>query len=79
MVSPAEICLFSWSWALLGGSRLPAGQTPSGRVTSPGWDLPPLSQSLDLRGQKLSLLLVRTENNICLGGDLQEYGELTLT
>ena len=43
---------------------------------------PPLSQDLDLGGRKLSLgtlpFLVRTENYICFGGDLQEHHDLTL-
>ena len=41
----------------------------------------PLSQGLDLGGQKLSLgtlpFLGRTEDNICFGGGLQEHGDLT--
>ena len=81
---------------LCGRSEEPEGQLPLGRLApsaktagwkwpwgAASWDLPPLSQDLDLRGWKLCLgtlhFLVRIESNNLFGGDLFEHHYQTMT
>ena len=67
-VPPAEICLFSQAWAMVGEPRQGAGRMLPGKGHQPTRGPPSLSQDLDLWGLKLSLgtlpFLVKTENNV---------------
>ena len=83
-VPPAEICLLSQAWALVGGPRLLAGLMLPGKVT--GWHRDSLLLArvwILAGGEKLNLgtllFLVRTETIICFSGGLHDLCDLTMT
>ena len=72
-MTSAEICLFSWVWALKGGPSLGAGQMLQGMVTGPRRDPLLLTRAWTLEGESQALgscPFLSEQNSILFGGGL---------